>query len=75
MASKTSNEYIDGSYTFQVLVQSVVGEVEVSPYGGGPSAREAAFALIARHGDEGEYKFPLEDGTTEYVSIRRERDE
>jgi hypothetical protein len=67
----TKQTFSNEPFTFQVVVESVVGEVTVDPYGDGPSPREAAFILIARHGDEGRYSFPLEDGKTEHITIER----
>lgn len=38
------------------------GEGDVSPY-------EAAFSLIGRHGADGDYEFPAEDGGTVFVFV------
>lgn len=52
----------DGPFTFPVTVRSVIGEVEVDPYGDGPTPHQAAFYLIASHDTPGTYEFPMRDG-------------
>lgn len=71
-SNTTVRHNFDTPFTFAVVVEKVIGEVTVDPYGDTPY-REVAYTLIAREGEEGRYSFPLEDGNTEYVTITRSK--
>jgi hypothetical protein len=67
----TSNIDDDGfGYTFDVVVERVVGTISVE-HGRGLSPRQAAWELICNEGDEGKYSFPLEEGKTEHIWVHR----
>ncbi len=68
-------EQVDAYEAVQPLklfdVTCVVGSV----YAGDSdfTSREIAFLMIARHGADGEFTFPNEDGTINHVHVETER--
>lgn len=73
MGSQAIND--DGfGYTFNVVVERVIGTVNVE-HGRGMSPRAAAWMIICEEDAEGHYSFPLPDGRTEHVTVDRTPDE
>lgn len=69
MTHPSSNMHIDGGgFDVTATIGSVrFGEGEMSPV-------EAALQIIGRHGAEGEYRFPHEDGGHWVVRMNHEED-
>lgn len=75
MARRTDEAFADEVYPehgpmgFDVVVQAVIGHVDVQPFGEGESPHVAAFRLIAGHDTPGSYSFPMADGRVCRVEV------